>query len=628
MVNAATNPAPISEFEADAIVVGVRSSGDTVEVLADPAVVPAQAKAELERLLTAVGAGTGAGDTAVIPCPAFSPASVVVSTGLPSRDDLGQEETLRRAAGAAARAARKFASVAYALPVANAAEATAVAEGALLGLYAFTGYSSSARTAKTDRVTILGASDADLTSAGVLSRAVNRCRDLVNTPPGDLRPSAFAAAVAGLGQEHGLQVDVFDERQLRADGSGGILAVGQGSSDGPCLIRISYRHPSATRHLSLVGKGITFDSGGLSLKTAGGMVTMKCDMSGAAAVACALAAIAELAPQIDVTGWLAVAENMPSGTAQRPGDVIRMFGGKTVEVLNTDAEGRLVLGDALVYASADRPDALIDIATLTGAQMVALGMQTAGVMGNRAALRDAITGAAHQAGEAAWAMPLPPELRQTIDSPIADIANAGDRNNGGMLVGGLFLQEFVPASVPWGTSTSPGPPSTPPVPTVTPPRAAPATESGRWWRWPGPWPTVRSPCNTATFRVVNAWIGQDSDWQRRSSANRSGCGGRTVRRGHLGGRQRRLRLRAAGQPARSQGRPHREGQARRDVPASRMHPDQGAAARRRDRRRRARVRPVRGDLDPGRYRHRRREQVQRQRRRPSVQGPAGAGEGP
>ncbi len=455
MVNAATNPSNITDFESDAIVVAVRANGDAVEVLADPAVVPEQAKAELERLLTAVGAGTSAGDTAVIPAPDGIRAAVVVSTVLGDRDDLDPAEELRRAAGAAGRAARKFGSVAYALPVGDAEEAGAVAEGALLGRYAFTRYSGTAP--RTDRVTVLGGADADLTSAGVLARAVNRCRDLVNTPPGDLRPSAFAEQVTQLGQEHGLEVEVLDAQRLRTDGSGGILAVGQGSSDPPCLIRIAYRHPAATRHLALVGKGITFDSGGLSLKTPGGMVTMKCDMSGAAAVACALAAIAELAPQVDVTGWLAVAENMPGGTAQRPGDVITMYGGKTVEVLNTDAEGRLVLGDALVRAAAETPDALVDIATLTGAQMVALGMRTAGVMGNEPGFRDRVANAAHLAGEAAWPMPLPPELKQTIDSPIADIANAGDRNNGGMLVGGLFLQEFVPATVPWAHIDIAGP---------------------------------------------------------------------------------------------------------------------------------------------------------------------------
>jgi leucyl aminopeptidase len=207
----------------------------------------------------------------------------------------------------------------------------------------------------------------------------------------------------------------------------------------------------------LVGKGITFDSGGLSLKPPKSMETMKSDMSGAAAVLAAVAAIAKLGPAVNVVGYLPLAENMPGGMAQRPSDVISMYDGQTVEVLNTDAEGRLVLADALARSGADSPDLLIDVATLTGAQLVALGPRIMGVMANDDAVRDGVVDAARRAGEQAWPMPLPEELRKGLDSSVADIANVTPDRNGGMLVAGLFLQEFVPDGVRWAHLDIAGP---------------------------------------------------------------------------------------------------------------------------------------------------------------------------
>jgi len=211
---------------------------------------------------------------------------------------------------------------------------------------------------------------------------------------------------------------------------------------------MEYRPAKATTHLALVGKGITFDSGGISLKPPTGMITMKCDMAGAAAVAEATLAIARLGLPIHVTSYLALAENMPSGTAQRPGDVITIYGGTTVEVLNTDAEGRLVMADALVRAAEDDPDLLVDVATLTGAQTVALGYEIGAAMSNNDDARDQVIEAALASGEALWPMPLPRALRSSLDSKIADIANVGDRI-GGMLTAGLFLQDFVGPDLPW-----------------------------------------------------------------------------------------------------------------------------------------------------------------------------------
>ena len=234
------------------------------------------------------------------------------------------------------------------------------------------------------------------------------------------------------------------------------MAVGQGSANPPRLVRLSYAPAGASTHLALVGKGITFDSGGLSLKPPAGMITMKCDMAGSAAVLAAVRAIAQLGVPLRVTAYLAIAENMPSGAAQRPGDVITAYGGKTVEVLNTDAEGRLVMMDALVRCGADEPDAIIDVATLTGAQVVALGARIAGIMGNDDGWRDEVHAAAEAAGELSWPMPIPEELRPSLESPVADLANIGERN-GGMMTAAAFLREFVPEGVPWAHMDIAGP---------------------------------------------------------------------------------------------------------------------------------------------------------------------------
>ena len=225
----------------------------------------------------------------------------------------------------------------------------------------------------------------------------------------------------------------------------------------PRLVRLEYAPEGAERTVVFVGKGITFDSGGLSLKPSKSMETMKSDMAGAAATLGALQAIAELQPAVRVIGYLPLAENMPSGTAQRPSDVLTMYGGRTVEVLNTDAEGRLVLADALARSAEDSPDLVVDVATLTGAQVVALGPRISAVMANDDDVRDGVVDAFRRAGEGAWPMPLPEELRKGLDSPIADLANVTGDRAGGMLVAGLFLQEFVPPGVRWAHLDIAGP---------------------------------------------------------------------------------------------------------------------------------------------------------------------------
>ena len=282
-------------------------------------------------------------------------------------------------------------------------------------------------------------------------------RDLVNTGPSDLVPATFAAEAQRVAAAAGLDIEVLDEHQLAKGGYGGILASARARCTRRAWFASAYTHPDATRTLVLVGKGITFDSGGLSLKPPKSMEWMKSDMGGAAAVLGALQAIPALGPVVNVVGYLSLAENMPSGGAQRPSDVITIHGGKTVEVLNTDAEGRLVLADAMARSAQDSPDLLIDIATLTGAQLVALGSRVAGVMGSDDEVAASVAQSSTRAGEAAWAMPLPEELRKGLDSTVADLTNVSPDRNGGMLVAGLFLREFVPAGVSWAHLDIAGP---------------------------------------------------------------------------------------------------------------------------------------------------------------------------
>ncbi len=453
------NPA---RAKADAVVIGVLTGARGITLAEGAAAVDEAYGGTLRKVLQAMGATGKPQDLVKLPSAGSVAAPLIVAVGLGAADDL---ETLRRAAGAAARALAGSGTVVLGLPASSPAEVDAVAEGALFGAYAFRSYrSSSAADHKapvkafelvTPAARTKGAKAA-LTRAQVLARSVTLTRDLVNTPPSDLRPADLAEAARKAARSVKLDLEVTDDKALRRGGYGGLTAVGQGSTHGPRLVRLGYRHPKATRSIALVGKGITFDSGGLSLKPATAMEWMKSDMGGAAAVLGALVAVARLKPAVNVTGWMAIAENMPSGAAQRPGDVITIYGGRTVEVLNTDAEGRLVLADAIVRAGEEEPDVIVDVATLTGAQLVALGARVSGIMSNDDELREQIFALATEVGESMWPMPLPPELRKSLDSPIADIANIGNRY-GGMLSAGLFLQEFVPDGTPWAHLDIAGP---------------------------------------------------------------------------------------------------------------------------------------------------------------------------
>ncbi|MEZ0490768.1 leucyl aminopeptidase [Kineococcus sp. TBRC 1896] len=457
----------VKSVSVDALVLGLTPAAagakSAAPVLLGGEDLPRATRSALVDAAGALGATGAAGQVHLVPGVAGLGTRLVALAGTGADPDA---EALRRAAGAAVRALAGHRRVALALPVPDAVTAAALAEGAALGAYAFTRYRAATREPVAE-VTLLvdkprdKALRAAVDRAGVVATAVHTARDLINTAPADLAPEDLAQAAAQAAAGTSLAVRVLDEEALAAGGYGGILGVGQGSARPPRLVVLEHAPARAKGHLAFVGKGITFDSGGLSIKPAAGMETMKSDMSGAAAVLAAVRAVAELDLPVKVTGWLAVAENMPSGTAIRPSDVLTMFGGTTVEVLNTDAEGRLVLGDALVAASDEQPDAIVDVATLTGAQVVALGNRVSGVMGNDETFRAAVLAAAGRAGESFWPMPLPEELRATLDSPVADLANIGDRA-GGMLVAAVFLREFVGtgpagAPIPWAHLDIAGP---------------------------------------------------------------------------------------------------------------------------------------------------------------------------
>ncbi|MEU6661446.1 leucyl aminopeptidase [Streptomyces sp. NPDC046821] len=461
-------------LRADAIVVGVAKdsgskSGDLVVAPGAEAVDKAY-DGKLAAVLATLGASGGEGEVTKLPAPSGFKAPVVLAVGLgpvPEKDESYGAEALRRAAGCAARALAGSKKAAFALPIEDSGDAGAIAEGALLGAYSFDAYKENGNGGKNGKaplaeVALLGGKPRDKAHKAAVERALavteelNRARDLINTPPNDLTPEAFAAVASVAAKEHGIKVQILDEKALTKGGFGGILGVGAGSEAPPRLVKLSYTSSKADKHLAFIGKGITYDSGGISLKPAGHNETMKCDMSGAAAVFAAVVAAARLGLKVNVTGWLALAENMPSGSATRPGDVLRMYSGKTVEVLNTDAEGRLVLADAIAKASEETPDAIVDVATLTGAMMLALGNRTFGIMANDDAFRTTIHEVAEEVGEPSWPMPLPADLRKGMDSSTADIANMGERMGGG-LVAGLFLQEFVGEGITWAHLDIAGP---------------------------------------------------------------------------------------------------------------------------------------------------------------------------
>jgi leucyl aminopeptidase len=381
----------------------------------------------------------------------------------------GSPASLRRAAAAVVRRAKSGTSLATTLATGrDAAAVRAVVEGLGLAAYSFS-RKSDPKPARLRRAVLVvdkpaTAAQAALKRALATVEAVWLARDLANTPSLEKSPQWFADQCREIATGGGLDVEVWDETRLAADGFGGILAVGRGSARPPRLVRLDYRPTGATRHVVLVGKGITFDSGGLSLKPADGMVAMKTDMSGGAAVVGAMSALAALGSETWVTALVPLAENMPGADATRPGDVVRHYGGRTSEVLNTDAEGRLVLADALAYAVSElAPDVVVDIATLTGAATVGLGKRHGALFSTSPELTDELVSAGEIGGERLWPMPLIEEYRDGLDSSVADARNIGNpekRYGGGAIAAALFLRDFVNAGgrpVPWAHLDIAGP---------------------------------------------------------------------------------------------------------------------------------------------------------------------------
>lgn len=363
--------------------------------------------------------------------------------------DEADADTLRKVAGVAGRAAMRYQKVATTLSEVDLdGAAEAVVYGFLLGQYTFDKYLSKPKPAKTTDLLLIGdAGDDEIEHGRKVASGVALARDLINEPAGGKSPEVLAGIARGIAEENGIEIKVYDEDEIEAEGFGGLKAVSLGATNPPRMVVLEYRPEGATKSLALVGKGIVFDSGGLSIKPAAGMETMKTDMSGAAAVFGAVQAIAQLGIPVNVTGIAPLTENMTGGAAQRPGDIFSARNGKTVEVLNTDAEGRLVLADGLALAVEDEPDLIVDIATLTGACMVALGKKVAGLFSYDDAAVATVEGAARRAGEKVWRLPFEEDYRSKLDSPIADIKNIGDRF-GGAITAALFLAEFTDER-PW-----------------------------------------------------------------------------------------------------------------------------------------------------------------------------------
>jgi len=393
---------------------------------------------------------------------ADGPTVVALGVGEPGKVTA---ESLRRAAACLVRAAWKDTRVATTLLSAAPAgmpsyvAARAVAEGAAMAAYRFTRYKGDPKACRLESVAVIGEGDGaqhGLDRGARMGEAVAFARDLVNEPAAAMTPIRLAEVAAGIAEEGGMALTVLDEVAIASEGLGGLLGVSLGSDQPPRLIELLYDPPGAVGSIALVGKGITFDSGGLSIKPADGMETMKTDKSGAAAVLGAMSVLAALAPPVKVLAIIPATENMPGGGAVKPGDVLKIRNGKTVEVLNTDAEGRLVLADGLSLAVEAGVDAIVDVATLTGACIVALGRRIGGLMGNHQGWIDQVKGAADRAGEDLWPLPLPDDYRRLIDSDVADVKNISSGRYGGALTAGLFLKEFV-GDVPWAHLDIAGP---------------------------------------------------------------------------------------------------------------------------------------------------------------------------
>src|SRR5262245_45801040 len=425
-----------------------------------------RASGQIKAVLDAEKFQAKAGQVTHIHTPALASARLVVA-GLGPRRSL-TAETLRRAASAALRRARDLGARTVAVEVfgqrlPDRQRAHAIVEGAILGTYTFDRYKREKTEKIVEELRVLAADrraardvEHGARRGEIFGRATWFARDLVNAPANDVHPTHLAEVAGEVAKEGSLRLEIFDRAECARMGMGAFLGVAAGSEQPPQFIHLSYVPARPRKRVAVIGKGITFDAGGLDLKTAEGMLRMKDDMSGAAAVLAVMGALPRLAPPVEVHGLIAATENMPSGSALRPGDVLRAMNGTTIEVGNTDAEGRLTLADALCYARERiKPDEMIDLATLTGACVVALGPQCSGLMSNDFALARRLLVASEAAGERVWQLPLIEEYREGLKSEVADINNVGQRG-GGAITAALFLKEFA-GELPWAHFDIAGP---------------------------------------------------------------------------------------------------------------------------------------------------------------------------
>ena len=443
---------------ADVVVVWVHCTSDGIVLTEAAREVAEAAGIGLASHLAALGFDGALGSVTTLATSGDVAAGAIAIAGLGSEDEL-TSDVVRRAGGELARALSRVPRLSVVVPdgLDAAAAAQALVEGIELGAYRYDEFRADDDAPRIESVSVHPAEGMDrrevkrgIADGEVYAAAAVLTRDLVNLPPGHKRPTMLSARVKQELKGTDVKVKVLGEPELTRGGYGGLLGVCRGSEEPPQLVQLTYAPAGATRHVVLVGKGITFDSGGLSLKPPASMMTMKMDMGGAACVLATVKAAAEIGLKLKVTGLMALAENMPSGTAIRPSDVLTMHGGKTVEVLNTDAEGRLVLADALVHGSALKPDAMVDLATLTGAVLVALGDKIGGLMANDDGIADALLAASEATGERLWRLPLPSDLyADHIKSDVADIKNIGKTGQAGTISAGLFLQHFVGEGIPW-----------------------------------------------------------------------------------------------------------------------------------------------------------------------------------
>lgn len=450
-----TSEAP-SAIKVDLLVVPAYSSEDGFELGPGAKSLDKKADGQLTAYLSGLGYKAKLGETARYPSGDITLAASILVIGMGKKSE-ATPQALRQAGAVLARSSKRAPRVATTLhraggrSVKGEAGVRSVVEGAVLGGYEFLRYKKEPEPSKLEEVVFAECEPhkSAISEGLAVSSAVNWARDLINEPAGAKPPATIAAQIKSRLDSAGVTCEIWDRRRLAKERLGGVLGVGAGSVNEPCLLRYEYKSRGKNlKKICLVGKGVVFDSGGLSLKPAEGMDTMKTDMSGAAAVAATMGALRALGVKAHVIAFTPFVENMPSGSASKPGDILRFRNNKTAEVLNTDAEGRLILADALCLASEEKPEAIVDLATLTGACMVALGMKIFGVMGNDDKLARTLIDAAEQCGERGWHLPLPADYRKQIESPIADIKNIGNRY-GGALTAGLFLQEFVDESIPW-----------------------------------------------------------------------------------------------------------------------------------------------------------------------------------